>query len=203
MARPSSRLDKKMLDAGRKIVSKEGSGNLSIPRICMLAKANLGMFNYHFGTKENYIKLLYTNIKDEVTNYLDLASVKDKNALERIKYVMMKINVYIQKNPKLAESLFYEVLMHCGKGAIFVEKGIIPRFDHIIILIEEAQKEKLLDPDVPTAEIFGALVFGVIGTEIFKKYLLDTEKIYQFSTPSVKDFSFEKKLDIVLHPFIM
>lgn len=202
MTRPSSFLDKKMLKAGRKIVTKEGSGELSIPKICSMAKANLGMFNYHFGTKDNYIKILYSGFKDEVTKFLGIEEMHDKTPLEKIKLSMNKIESYINKNPKLANSLFFDGLVNGSKSFEYVEKGIIPKFDHLLALIDEAKEQGELKRDIPTSEIFGCLVFGVIAPEIFKGHIHDTERVYQCAQPSAKDFSMKQRLDVVLKGFL-
>ena len=203
MTRPSSNLDKKMLKAGKKIVSKEGSEGLSIPKICSIAKANLGMFNYHFGTKENYISILYSGFKEEITKFLGIDEMGNKNPIEKIRLVTEKFALYISTNPHLARSIFFDGLSNGTKFGDYIERGIIPRYDHLIIPIEEAQKEGYLRKDIPTAEIFACITFGVLGPEIFKVATCDIERIYKFEGPQAKDFTVGNRLDIILENFLL
>ena len=55
MARKSNNLDKKMIEAGIKLLKRHGAANLSVRDVANEAGANLGMFAYHFGTKEKFI----------------------------------------------------------------------------------------------------------------------------------------------------
>jgi AcrR family transcriptional regulator len=177
----------------------EGGSALSIRKICDLAKVNLGMFNYCFKTKDNYMRLLYTGIQDEVTAYINYESVLDKNSLERLKHALIRLKEHSQKNGKLTEALFFDGLSRFKKYRDYIRRGIIPRFDFLVDLIEEAQHDGYLKKDLPTVEIFGILIFGVLAPEIFKNSLVELEKVYEYPPEAgVDTYKMEDRMEMML-----
>ena len=62
MARHSSDLVKKLLRAGHSLLKDRSLSTISVRDIAQRAGVNLGMFNYHFGTKDNFIKTLIEDV---------------------------------------------------------------------------------------------------------------------------------------------
>jgi len=58
MGRPSAQLDQKLLKMGRKHFLKHGVSGLSIRKVAQDANVNLGMFNYHFKTKKQFVSMI-------------------------------------------------------------------------------------------------------------------------------------------------
>jgi len=58
MPRPSRNVDERLLAAGRELYPDAGAAGLSIRRIAERAEANLGMFHYHFRTKDQFVRRL-------------------------------------------------------------------------------------------------------------------------------------------------
>lgn len=87
MARKSNDLDKKMLRAGALLLRKGGLSTFSVRDVTKKANVNLGMFNYHFGNKDNFIKRL---LDEAYTPFiLDLESHRSQdNGLEEILFRM-------------------------------------------------------------------------------------------------------------------
>ena len=58
MPRPSQRIDDALLASGRELYPRLGSSGLSLRALTEHAGANLGMFHYHFKTKDNFLRTL-------------------------------------------------------------------------------------------------------------------------------------------------
>lgn len=202
MARPSTNLDIKLLQTGKKIIANEGSRGLTIPKICKCANVNLGMFNYHFKTIDNYIKVLYADIKNNIDSYIGIEKIKNQNSLQKLRFLMLKLSEFTEQNHKLARFIFIDCLM-CNKcNKRFIDNEIVPNFI-ILNLVRKAQEEGLLQKDIPAIEIYSSLILGFLGPEIFKNEFIERENAFYNNGPKFVDFPVEKRLHNILKDYIM
>ena len=106
MVRPSKNCDRLLLDAGIELLKEKGITGISVRQICDRAGVNLGMFTYHFRTKENFLRQLLTQAYDEFFRHI-VTGVQDvDNPLERLLTVLDQAVDYIDSNRELARALF-------------------------------------------------------------------------------------------------
>lgn len=74
MPRPSRNVDALLLQAGRELYPETGAAGLSVRKVAERAGVNLGMFHYHFRTKEAFVRQLLQSIYDEMFAGLELAA---------------------------------------------------------------------------------------------------------------------------------
>jgi len=74
MPRPSRNVDALLLKAGRELYPETGAAGLSVRKVVDRAGVNLGMFHYHFRTKEEFVRQLLQAIYDEMFASLELAA---------------------------------------------------------------------------------------------------------------------------------
>jgi len=74
MPRPSRNVDALLLAAGRDLYADAGAAGLSVRRITDKAGVNLGMFHYHFRTKDQFVRRLLQAMYDEMFASLELAA---------------------------------------------------------------------------------------------------------------------------------
>jgi AcrR family transcriptional regulator len=58
MARPSRNLDRALLAAGSALFPVHGCAGLTIRQVADAAGVNIGMFHYHFGSREAFLRAL-------------------------------------------------------------------------------------------------------------------------------------------------
>jgi AcrR family transcriptional regulator len=58
MARLSRNIDQALLRAGRELFPRVGCGGLSVRALAEHADVNVGMFHYHFKTKDKFLDAL-------------------------------------------------------------------------------------------------------------------------------------------------
>ena len=73
MPRPSRNLDRLLLAAGRALYPATGCAGLTIRQVCEAAGVNTGMFNYHFGTRERFLRAVMQGAYEEMFASLTLA----------------------------------------------------------------------------------------------------------------------------------
>ena len=66
MARPSQGIDQALLRSGRELFATSGCDGLSLRALAEHAGVNLGMFHYHFKTKDNFLRALLQQLYEEV-----------------------------------------------------------------------------------------------------------------------------------------
>src|SRR5438034_5067381 len=66
MPRPSRNLDRLLLAAGRELLPRRGCAGLSVREVAEAAGVNLGMFHYHFKTREAFLRALLQQTYEEM-----------------------------------------------------------------------------------------------------------------------------------------
>ena len=72
MPRPSRNLDRVLLAAGRELLARRGCAALSVREVAHAAGVNLGMFHYHFKTREVFLKTLLQQTYEDMFARLTL-----------------------------------------------------------------------------------------------------------------------------------
>ena len=70
MPRPSRNLDQALLAAGRALLPHRGCAGLSIREVADVAGVNLGMFHYHFKTREAFLRTLLQSMYEDMFSQL-------------------------------------------------------------------------------------------------------------------------------------
>jgi AcrR family transcriptional regulator len=67
MPRPSRALDKALLAAGRELLPQRGCAGLSVREVAQRAGVNLGMFHYHFRTRDAFLRAVLLEVALDAT----------------------------------------------------------------------------------------------------------------------------------------
>jgi AcrR family transcriptional regulator len=110
MARTSHNLDKKLLKAGRKLLIKKGAAHLSIRELTQTANVNLGMFSYHFKSKDNFIEQVLDDIYQDFFADLLTQESEDVPPLEQLERYLLIITRFAVKNRELIVALLQDIL---------------------------------------------------------------------------------------------
>ena len=108
MSRKSTHTDKKLLQMGRKLIIKKGASQLSIREICDAADVNLGMFNYHFGSKEKFIEKILGDIYEEFLSHFELT--ESKSELDTLELQLNLLARFARDNRHLILVLLNDIL---------------------------------------------------------------------------------------------
>ena len=74
MPRPSRNVDAQLIRAGLELLPETGTAGLSLRRVAERAGANLGMFHYHFKTKDAFVRALLDALYEDMFADLELAA---------------------------------------------------------------------------------------------------------------------------------
>jgi AcrR family transcriptional regulator len=171
MPRPSRNTDGLLIKAGLEMLPDTGLSGLSVREIAQKAQVNIGMFHYHFKTKEAFARILlqelYEMMFDELTHSIDPA----QPAIHNLKNALFRLGCFSRDQHRILLS----IIMDIKKGhpiAIDFVKANFPRHLNVIRkLVAQAQEEGAIVP-VPVPQImpflaasvaFPSLIGGMIG----------------------------------------
>lgn len=140
MARKSSDLDKKMIQAGIQLLKKHGASGLSVRDVAKTAGANLGMFVYHFGSKEKFIVRALNEI---YLGFLsDLGRAQDETG--NLEDVLFRIAVFSRDHREILTAILSDVLSNDRVVTNFLRKNFSKHFALLnATLISHLKKKKI------------------------------------------------------------
>ncbi len=137
MARKSNDLDKKMLRAGALLLRKGGLSTFSVRDVTKKANVNLGMFNYHFGNKDNFIKRLL----DEAYTPFILGLESQRSQDRGLEEILFRMACFSRDHSESLLYLLADSLSHEKNVVHFLRSNFTQHFailqDAITIYLEE------------------------------------------------------------------
>lgn len=88
MARPSQNIDQILLQSGRILFQEYGCRELSLRTLTEHAQVNMGMFHYHFRSKENFLTILLQSMYDDLYIQLQAETLHPGRAIQRLRQTM-------------------------------------------------------------------------------------------------------------------
>jgi AcrR family transcriptional regulator len=162
MTRPSQNTDRLLLDTARAMVPETGFTGLKIREVARRAGVNLGMFHYHFKSKEIFTRRLLQESYEDFFARLTLETGGPGTPLERLGRALTVVARFGRENRRLLMVLIAEVLRG-HKGCADFAKENVPRHAAVIAgLIQEGQRAGLIRPaPLPIAMAFAMGGVGV------------------------------------------
>lgn len=128
MPRKSKNLDKKMLRVGATMLRQRGAAALSVREVAKKAGVNLGMFNYYFKDKNEFIK---TILEDTYSPFITELRENQTHNLEDVLFSMAKFS---RNHHQTVLSLLGDALAGEKNVVRFLQKNFST---HFAILFEE------------------------------------------------------------------
>ncbi len=139
MTRPSRNVDVLLLKAGRDLYPETGIAGLSVRKIAAHAGANLGMFHYHFRTKEHFVRQLLQTLYDEMFAGLELAASAG-TPREALRAALNLLGRFGRDNGKLLRRLIADALAGEAVALEFLRANM-PRHIRVIVGLIAAGQE--------------------------------------------------------------
>jgi AcrR family transcriptional regulator len=147
--RPSRNLDRALLAAGRALYPTRGCSGLTIREVADAAGVNLGMFHYHFKSREAYLRALLQTMYEEMYSQLSFQADRKLGPVEALRSALKFMGRFVRANrPFLARVLGDAV---CGEpiATEFIRHNFPRHLGLILQLIEAAQAEGSIRPMAP------------------------------------------------------
>ncbi|MBS0660920.1 MAG: TetR/AcrR family transcriptional regulator [Verrucomicrobia bacterium] len=179
MARPSKQLDLALLREGRTQLERHGCRELSVREVCTAAGVNLGMFHYHFGTKDAFVGRLLEETYGPMFARLGKAAASEGDPVDRLRTILLLFGDWVREHRLLLARLVSDLI--AGEPAVvaFVQKAETRHIAVIAGLVVEAQAKGRLGGAYPLEAI------AVIGGACFLPLLVGTLALNAGQVPPI------------------
>jgi AcrR family transcriptional regulator len=205
MTRPSRNTDRRLIDAAKELIPKTGFSGLKVRDVADKAGVNLGMFSYHFKTKDKFIEVLLAEIYEEFFSGFQLEVGRGANAKEQLRHTMLTIARFLRDHRDLVLPLVEEIFLGNRHIMAFARKNMTRHIGILIKLVKKGQKEgyivklPLLNvlPVLMGAILAPVFVIGVLN-KFSQKGLLPGLVPMTINSIVMTDKALEQRIDIAL-----
>jgi AcrR family transcriptional regulator len=144
MPRPSQNVDQALLDAGMALLPRHGCKALSVRQVAEHAGVNLGMFHYHFRTKDAFIRAVLQRMYESMFARLALQLRPGASPLANLAAVLRLLARFAREHAALLARLLADA---AGGERVAIEflQANLPRHAAVVArLLREAQAQGLV-----------------------------------------------------------
>jgi AcrR family transcriptional regulator len=165
MARPSQGIDQALLRSGRALFAASGCAGLSLRALAEHAGVNLGMFHYHFKSKDNFLRTLLQQMYEEVFTMLSMEAAHDGSARERLRQALMTRARFVRDHRPFVARVWSDAAQGQPVAREFVRANA-PRHVRLLLgLMDRAEAEGALR-EMPPLQRF-VFVMGAVAAPMF------------------------------------
>jgi len=202
MARPSRNIDQALLDAGLELLPTTGCRDFSVRQLVQHAGVNLGMFHYHFKTKDNFVRAVLQRVYEEMFSELTVQANASPVAITNLRNLLRTLARFARRHRLLMVRLVSEAMAGETLAAGFL-KANLPRHVKLIAeLVVQAQKEgSVRRAPLPQlmAFIVGAIAAPLlIGSAMQQHGLLSPVLDAALSAHVLSERALDERVDMVL-----
>src|SRR5687767_924697 len=155
--RPSRNLDRALLAAGRELFAQRGCAGLSVREVADAAGVNLGMFHYHFKTREAFLRALLQSVYEEMYSQLAVAGAAAAgatSALDRLRAALRFMGRFVRANRPMLARVLADALCHEPIALAFARENFPRHLGVLQALVKAAQDSGELAP-MPVPQALG------------------------------------------------
>ena len=139
MSRPSRNVDQLLLKAGYELLPATGVRALSIRQVTERAGVNLGMFHYHFKTKDAFVRALLESQYNEMFTSLEIATHRSTSVVENLRAAVNVLAVFGRDNRMLLVRLVGDALAGEAVAVEFLRANLPRHLAVIAALLAQGQ----------------------------------------------------------------
>jgi AcrR family transcriptional regulator len=161
MARPSRNLDRALLAAGRALLPEVGCAGLTIRQVAEAAGVNIGMFHYHFKTREAFVRAVMQSAYEEMflTFSTQVARPADASVTAHLRSGFRVLGKFLRDNRRLIGRIIADAISGDAVAREFLRENAPRHIQVLSGLIAEGQKRgELKEMPVPQALILGGAI---------------------------------------------
>ena len=110
MTRPSRNIDQVLITTARELLPETGCRGFSIRQLTDRAGVNLGMFHYHFKTREQFLSQVLHDVYQEMFATLTFQAHADRPPLENLRAALVVLGTFARDHRLLLRRLLADAL---------------------------------------------------------------------------------------------
>ena len=202
MGRPSRNVDIQLLAAGRELYPATGASGLSVRKVAERAGVNLGMFHYHFGNKDAFVRALLQSLYEEMFADLQTATAGSIDPVLGLRSALKVIARFARDNRVLLRRLMADAAAGEAPALDFVRANFPRHFALVMGLIATGQQAGRLKP-VPLVQavtfVAGAVAAPILlGSAIVDAGLAPPPIAEHFASHVLTDAALDERIELAL-----
>jgi AcrR family transcriptional regulator len=162
MTRPSHNADQRLIEAAEKMLKNTSLGQMNIRQVAAQAGVNLGMFHYHFKSKDQFNRAVMQDIYEKFFKNFSLKIEEADTPLEKLKQALLALGLFARDHRKLALSLIRDVIDGNQEVLLFVKQNGTRHVKILWNLVGQCQKEGLIEK-MPRPQVFAFMMPAIMG----------------------------------------
>jgi AcrR family transcriptional regulator len=204
MSRPSHHLDRRLIAAARAMLPDTGFSGLSVREVARRAGVNVGMFHYHFKSKEEFVRRVLEEAYHDFLASFTEAAEGSGAARERLRRVLVAYAHFARRHRTIYSMMMRELLNGHGEMIAFARANFPKHGDRMMLLMEECRRTKVVrDLPAHVLTMFAMSSMGVpnvaaTGLERSGKTKVYGQSVKEFIDMVLSDEMIETRADMVM-----
>ncbi|MBM4263369.1 MAG: TetR/AcrR family transcriptional regulator [Deltaproteobacteria bacterium] len=181
MTRPSRNIDRLLIDTARELLPHMGCRGFSIRQLTERAGVNLGMFHYHFKTRDNFLSIVLQGVYEEMFSRLSFQAHAERAPVENLRAAANVLGRFLRDNRLLFRRLLPDAMAGDTVAQDFLRRNFPRHLGVMTGLIGDAQRAG----ELRRLPLFQAMAFlaGAVGMPI----MMATAMLEGRFAPSIVD----------------
>ncbi|MEO8545007.1 MAG: TetR/AcrR family transcriptional regulator [Betaproteobacteria bacterium] len=162
MSRPSRNIDQILLGSGRVLYPQLGCAGLSLRQLASHAGVNVGMFHYHFQSKDNFLRTLLQQLYDELFAQLQIVAAEPGTPLERLRHALNLLGRLMRDHGAWITRIWIDASHGEVVAQDFLRRNARRHVLLLMTLGEQACAQGSIDP-MPALQRFSLLMGAVVA----------------------------------------
>jgi AcrR family transcriptional regulator len=149
MTRPSRNLDRLLLAAGRALLPEVGCAGLTIRRVADAAGVNIGMFHYHFKTREAFLRAVLQQSYEEMFSRFSAEAGRADARADPLRLALRVLGRFLRDNRRFIARVLADALAGDTVARDFMKANMSRHLGVLLALIADGQRRGTLLPMPP------------------------------------------------------
>src|SRR5665811_1456045 len=110
VSRPSQNTDQRLIEAAREMLGTSALSRMNLREVAKKAGVNLGMFHYHFKTKDQFTRAVLQDTYDKFFREFSLESSRDGEPLQNLRGALFTLGKFMLDNRRMLLGILHDVL---------------------------------------------------------------------------------------------
>jgi|SRR5688500_907496 len=159
--RPSRNLYRALLAAGRELFPSRGCAGLTAREVADAAGVNLGMFHYHFKSREAFLRALLQSVYEDMYSLLVVRATQlpqpgeQLRSFDVLRGALQFMGRFVRANRPILARVLVDALGGDPIAIEFLERNAPRHLKLLLGLVEAAQREGSVRQAVPAPQLLG------------------------------------------------
>lgn len=202
MPRPSRNLDQALLAAGRELFPARGCATLSVREVADAAGVNLGMFHYHFKSRDLFLRALMQQAYEEMFTRLTAELSLHREDPQSLRFAVRAIGRWVRDNRRFLARVLADALGGEKCARDFLRENLPRHFGVLQMIVLSGQQEGRI-ARLPVPQVIGMCAGSVAMPILFGGALIDGGELppamaKTLSTALLSDAAIDQRIDLAL-----